>query len=172
MSIINFSRLIILSLWLGAAVFFSVAVAPAAFGVLRSFALPNAGELAGSIVTRTLSIINLSGFAIAVFLLLTLFVRRVSSGRISLIVESACIVLILIATGVGHWIIAARMRALRFAMYLPIDQVPVDDARRVAFNSLHGYSVNALAIAMIAALVAIMLIARGLLNPPAPARWY
>jgi len=172
MSIINFSRLIILSLWLGAAVFFSVAVAPAAFGFLRSFALPNAGELAGSIVTRTLSIINLSGFVIAVFLLLTLFVRRVSRGRTSLIVESACIVLILIATGVGHWIIAARMRALRVAMYLPIDQVPIDDARRIAFNSLHGYSVNALALAMIAALVAIMLIVRGLLNPPAITRWY
>src|SRR5262245_23793634 len=122
MTLINFSRLILLSLWLGAAVFFSVAVAPAAFSVLRSFSLPNASELAGSIVTRTLSIINISGFVVAIFLLLTLFIRRASTGRISLILESVCVGLILFATGVGHWVIAARMRALRAAMYLPIDQ--------------------------------------------------
>jgi hypothetical protein len=164
MTFLNFSRLILLSLWLGAAVFFSVAVAPAAFGVLRSFALPNASELAGSIVTRTLSIINVSGFVIGVFLLLTLFVRRASLGRLTLITEFVCVGVIVLATGVGHWIIAARMRGLRAAMYLPIDQVPVDDARRVAFNSLHGYSVNALALAMIAALVAIVLIARAMKN--------
>ena len=162
MTFLNFSRLVLLSIWLGAAVFFSVAVAPAAFGVLRSFALPNASELAGSIVTRTLSIINVSGFVIGIFLLLTLFVRRSSQGRFPLILEVVCIGLIVVATGVGHWVIAARMRALRAAMYLPIDQVPVNDARRVAFNALHGYSVNALALAMIAALVAIVLLARGL----------
>ena len=162
MTLITSSRLVLLSLWLGAAIFFSVAVAPAAFGVLRSFELENASELAGSIVSRTLSIINVSGVVVAVFLLLTLFLWRSSTGRVALIVESACIVLILIATGLGNWVIAARMRALRAAMYLPIDQVPVDDARRIAFNSLHVYSVNALALAMIAALVAIVLIARGL----------
>jgi len=162
MTFINFSRLIMLSLWLGAAVFFSVAVAPAAFGVLRSFALPNSSELAGSIVTRTLSIINVSGFVVGLFLLLTLFVRRSAPGRFLFIAEFVCIGVLLLTTGIGHWVIAARMRGLRAAMYLPIDQVPVDDARRVAFNALHGYSVNALAIAMIAALIAIVLISRGL----------
>jgi hypothetical protein len=160
MTFLNLSRLILLSLWLGAAVFFSVAVAPAAFGVLRSFALPNASELAGSIVTRTLSIINVSGFIVAIYLLLSLFVRRASQGRFSLILEFVCVAVIALATGLGHWVIAARMRALRAAMYLPIDQVPVDDARRVAFNALHGYSVNALGLAMIAALIAIVLMAR------------
>jgi hypothetical protein len=47
-------------------------------------------------------------------------------------------------------------------MVVPIDQVAADDARRVAFNSLHGYSVNALSLAMIAALVAMVLMARSL----------
>jgi hypothetical protein len=37
---------------------------------------------------------------------------------------------------------------------LPIDQIAIDDARRIEFNNLHGYSVNALGLAMIAALVA------------------
>src|SRR4030095_2013837 len=159
MSYINISRLILISLWLGAAVFFSAVVAPSAFSALRSFDLPNAGEIAGTIVTRTLSVINVSGFIVGIFLLLTLFARP-SKGRVASIIEFICISVVMIATGVGHWVIAARMRALRAAMVIPIDQVPITDARRIAFNSLHVYSVNALGIAMIAALVTIILIAR------------
>jgi len=152
--------MVLLAVWFGAALFFSVVAAPAAFGVLRSHGLPNASELAGGIVTRSLSVVNFAGFVIALLLLVTLFVRRGSVGRISFIAEGVCLVLIALATGVGHWIIAARMRALRVAMVLPIDQIAADDSRRIAFNSLHGYSVNALGLAMIAALVALVLMAR------------
>lgn len=161
MTFLSSVRLILVSLWLGSALFFSAVVAPAAFGVVRSYNLANASEIAGSIVTRALSVVNISGFIIGLLLLLTFFAVRGRRGRTGVIIEFACLSLIIIATGVGHWLIAARMRALRSAMVLPIDQVPLDDARRIAFNSLHGYSVNALALAMIAALVAIILIARG-----------
>lgn len=149
-----------LAAWLGVALFFGAVVAPAAFGVLRSFGLPNASEIAGSIVTRSLGVVNVAGFVIALFLLVTAFVRRGSQARWSFIVECVCIVLIAVTTSVGHWVIAARMRALRTAMVLPIDQIAADDARRIAFNALHGYSVNALGIAMIAGLVALVLIGR------------
>ncbi len=137
-------------------------VAPAAFGVLRSFGLPNANEIAGSIVTRSLSVVNIAGFGIALFLLVTLIVRRNVSGRVSFIVECICLAVIALSTGVGHWFIAARMRALRAAMVLPIDQIAADDPRRIAFNSLHGYSVNALGLAMIAALIVMFLMVRSL----------
>lgn len=155
-------RIVLLAIWFGAALFFSIVVAPAAFGVLRSYGLPNASEIAGGIVTRSLSVVNVSGFAIAMLLLLTLFAGRGPLGRWSLIAETICLALILMATGLGHWLIAARMRALRVAMALPIDQIAADDPRRIAFNSLHGYSVNALGLAMIAALVALLLMARSL----------
>ncbi len=160
----NFTRLILLACWFGAALFFGAVVAPAAFGVLRSFGLPNANEIAGSIVTRSLSVVNIAGFLIALLLLVTLILRRNTSGRVSFIVECICLALIALATGVGHWIIAARMRALRAAMVLPIDQIAADDARRVAFNNLHGYSVNALGLAMIAALIVMFLMVRSLRN--------
>lgn len=149
-----------LALWFGAALFFSAVVAPAAFGVLRSHGLPNAGELAGGIVTRSLSVVNVAGFLIALLLLVTLFV--VQRSRAGFVVEGICLVLIALATSIGHWVIAARMRALRTAMVVPIDQVAADDARRIAFDHLHGYSVNALGLAMIAALVAMVLMARSL----------
>lgn len=132
--------------------------------MLRSFGLPNANEIAGSIVTRSLSVINIAGFLIALLLLITAILRRNSSGRASFIVECVCLGVIALATGVGHWLIAARMRALRAAMVLPIDQIAADDPRRIEFGSLHGYSVNALGLAMIAALVAMVLISRSLRN--------
>jgi hypothetical protein len=152
--------LVLLAMWFGAALFFSAVVAPAAFGVLRSYGLSNASELAGGIVTRSLSVVNVAGFVVALVLLATLFLRRSSAGRGSFIVEAVCLVLIALGTAVGHWVIAARMRAIRAALELPIDQIAADDSRRIAFNSLHGYSVNALSLAMIAALVALVLMAR------------
>jgi hypothetical protein len=153
--------LVLLAVWFGAALFFSAVVAPAAFGVLRSYGLSNASEIAGAIVTRSLSVVNVAGFVVALLLLVMLFLRRGSAGRGSVIAEAICLGLIALGTGVGHWVIAARMRAIRAALELPIDQIAADDSRRIAFNSLHGYSVNALSLAMIAALVALVLMARG-----------
>ena len=128
--------------------------------MLRSFDLPNANEIAGTIVTRSLSVVNISGLIIGLFLLLTYFLQKGSKGKVASILEICSIVLILLSTSVGHWLIAARMRALRAAMILPIDQVRFGDPRRVEFNSLHGYSVNALGLAMIAALVTLVLLTR------------
>ena len=159
---LNVTRLIVLACWFGAALFFGAVVAPAAFGVLRSFGLSNANEIAGSIVTRSLSVVNIAGFVIALVLLATLILRRNHSSRVSFIIECICLGVIALTTAVGHWFITARMRALRAAMVVPIDQIASDDPRRIAFNSLHGYSVNALSLAMIAALVAMVLMARSL----------
>lgn len=137
-------------------------MAPAAFSVLRSFGLSNANEIAGSIVTRSLSVVNIAGFIIALLLLVTAILRRNHASRLSFLLECISLGLIALATAVGHWFIAARMRALRAAMVVPIDQIAADDSRRIAFNSLHGYSVNALSLAMIAALVVMILMARNL----------
>ena len=154
---LNFIKLILLSAWVGATLFFGAVVAPAAFGVLRSFELSNANEIAGSIVTRCVSVVNITGFIIGLFILLCIFLTaRAKALRFLLELLSAGV--LVLATGVGHWVIAARMRALRIAMILPIDQVRPDDPRRIEFNKLHVYSVNTLLLAMIAALVTIFLI--------------
>ena len=49
------------------------------------------------------------------------------------------------------------MRGLRAAMNGQIDHVPLTDPNRIAFAALHGYSVAALGVAIIAALVVIVL---------------
>ena len=158
-AILNDLRLLVLGLWLGAAVYFSSVVAPSVFSVLRAFQLSNVGEIAGTFVTRTLSVVNVSGFIISLVLLVTAFTFGKGLGRRSFFVEVASLTVVTVSTGIGHWMIAAKMRALRVAMVLPVDQVPTDDPRRVAFNRLHGYSVTALSIAMIAALIAFLVIA-------------
>lgn len=159
MAILTDLRLFLLALWLGAALFFSAVVAPSAFAVLRAYHLPNASEIAGTIVTRTLSVINVSGFVVSIVMLATAFAVRRGNAPRAFVLETISLIIVAIATGVGQWVIALRMRALRVALALPIDQVPADDPRRIAFNSLHGYSVKALGIAMIAALLAFVLIA-------------
>ncbi len=159
MAILNDLRLLLLGLWLGAAVFFSSVVAPSVFSVLRAFQLPNVGEIAGTLVTRTLSVINVSGFIISLFLLVTAFAFGKGFRKRSFFLELISLIVVAVSTGTGQWVIAAKMRALRVAMGLPVEQVPIDDFRRVAFNRLHGYSVTSLSIAMIAALIGFLIIA-------------
>jgi hypothetical protein len=153
-------RLLLIALWLGGAVFFSAAVAPSAFGVLRARNVAYANEAAGSIVTRTLAVLNTGGFIIALLLLASAFLFRQSVKRRAFLLEIISLSVIAVATGVGQWIIAARMLTLRAAMGRPIDDVAIDDPLRVGFNALHGYSVTALGVAIIAAAVALLLIAR------------
>ncbi|MBA3768001.1 MAG: DUF4149 domain-containing protein [Acidobacteria bacterium] len=157
---IGYVRVLLIALWLGAAVFFSAAVAPSVFAVLRSFHLSNANEIAGSIVTRTLSIVNTGGFLIGLLLLMSAFLFRRMVSRRAFQAEVISLLVVAAATGVGQWIIAARMLGLRAAMGRPVDEVAQNDPLRVAFNSLHGYSVGALSIGILAGLVALLLIAR------------
>ncbi len=158
MTFLNGVRVVFLGLWLGAALFFSAAVAPNVFAVLRSFQLSNANEIAGSIVTRTLSVVNVWGFVIGLLLLGIAMVFRPHARRGLFTMEVGSLALLAITAAVGQWVIAARMLAIRTALVIPIDQVAADDPRRVAFNSLHSYSVAALSLAMLAAIVAMVVI--------------
>ena len=147
-------RLLLIALWLGAAVYFSFAVAPSAFAVLP------ARELAGALVTRTLSIVNVGGFIISLLLVASLRLEKSVTSRRALIAEAVSLAVIATVTAVGQWVIAARLLALRAQMGRPIDEIAVDHPLRVEFNGLHGYSVMALGVGMIAGVVTLLLIAR------------
>src|SRR5712692_451761 len=153
-------RLLLLGLWLGAAIFFGAAVAPALFAVLRGANLANPNELAGTIVSRLLSIINRGGFEISLFLIVTAYFMTRNESRIRRFAEMISLAIMAIMAGVGHWVITARMVALRAAMQGHIDQIALNDPRRVAFDELHRYSVMALGIAIVAGLVAFLIMAR------------
>ncbi len=145
-----------LAAWLGAAVFFSFAVAPVAFGVLRGANVAAADELAGTIVARVLAIINVSGFVIALLSLAFVGLAR----RRFLSVETALIAVVALTTGAGQWIIGAQLKTLRAEAGRPLAELAKSDSLRVAFDQLHGYSVIILTIGMIAALIALILSGR------------
>ena len=157
---LNTFRSLLLGGWVGAAIFFSATVAPAAFGVLRANQVPSSGEIAGAIVNISLRAVNVSGFVIAVVSLLCAFLLRDVYSRRAFAFQTVLLGLVALATGVGQWIIAARMHSLRLAMGRPMDQIPATDPDRMAFSALHGYSVVALSIAIIAGAIAFFVMAR------------
>lgn len=156
MRVTNF-RVAFLAAWLGLAIYFSAVVAPSAFGALRSFNLGNAGEIAGTIVSRALSAVNKTGLLFSLLVLVSAPVIKKYYGRWSFIFQNVLLIVVAILTAAGEWLIAARMRGLRLVMNGQIDQVPLTDPNRIAFAALHVYSVAALSIAMIAALIVILL---------------
>ena len=151
--------LLLLGVWLGAAIFFSAAVAPSVFAVLRSAGLANANTLAGSVVNRLLTIINQGGFEIALFVLVISYFILRTRKRLARFAGMISLAIMAIMTGLGHWVIGARLAALRAAMQLPIDQIALPDPRRIEFDRLHQYSVAALGVAMIAGLIGFVILA-------------
>ena len=158
-SILRIVCLLLLGIWLGAAIFFSAAVAPNVFGVLREAGIANSSTVAGTIVARLLSILNRGGFELAVFFLVMSFFLTHGQTKLWRIAQMISVAIMAIMTGLGHWVVAARMATLRAAMQLPIDQIALTDPRRIEFDSLHRYSVALFGVAILAGLVAFVLMA-------------
>jgi hypothetical protein len=146
-------RLLLVALWLGAACFF-IAVAQSAFAVLPS------REIAGSMVSRTLMVLNLSGLVLGAILLLTSFVRQPETNRFRIWAERFLLSILVTACAVGQFVIALSLSFIRAQIGRPIDEVAADDPLKIQFNNLHEYSVWVLLAGMIAALMAFFLIAQ------------
>jgi hypothetical protein len=144
-------RLVLLGVWLGAACFF-IAVAISAFSVLP------AREMAGLVVNRTLAILNFSGLAIGVLLIITSLVGTKTVGKFWVWIERFLLLILAGACAVGQFVISQWLLLVRLEMGKPIDEVAVEDPLRIQFNQLHQYSEWVLMAAMIAALVAFLII--------------
>lgn len=153
MKLLSDIRLLLLSIWLGSAVFF-IAVAQSAFAVLPQ------RELAGAMVSRTLSILNFGGLAIAIVLILTSFIGAKSINRYSAWIERFLLLVVGAACGIGQFVIGLWLSMLRSQMAKPIDEVAADDPLRLQFDKLHTWSEWVLLIAMIAGVIAFFVIAR------------
>jgi hypothetical protein len=167
MKFISNIRILFLLLWLGAAVFFSVAAAPGAFIVLRDAGIPSFQQVAGSLVQHSLTIVNYSGLAIGLLLLLTSFANPKGSNQFVVWIERALLAIIAGACGAGQIMIQLWMDILRTKIGRPIDELAIDDPLRIQFNNLHEYSVWILITAMVAALLAYLLISAKNFTAPA-----
>ena len=145
-------RLLLLSIWLGSAVFF-IAVAQSAFAVLPQ------RELAGAVVSRTLTILNFGGLAIAIILILTSFLGAKNIGRASAWIERFLLLIIAAACAIGQFVIGLWLAMIRGQMGgRPIDEIAADDPLRMQFDKLHAWSEWVLLISMIAGLIAFFVI--------------
>lgn len=156
-------RLLLLAVWLGAAVFF-IGVAQSAFAVLPQ------RELAGAVVNRNLAILNYGGLAISVLLLLTSFIGSALISKFWLWVERLLLLVIVTACAVGQFVIGFWLASIRSQIGKPIDEVAADDPLRMQFNMLHEYSVWVLFIGMAAAFLTFFIIANRKFGAAKPAR--
>lgn len=144
-------RLLLLGLWLGAATFF-VVMAQNAFAVLPSH------ELAGTLISRTLAILNYSGLGAAFVLVLTSLIVPAGTNKAALWMERILLVIFGLGCAVGQFVISWWMLLIRTQMGRPIDEVAADDPLRIQFNQLHQYSEWVMITAASAAFLAFVII--------------
>jgi hypothetical protein len=128
-----------LTLWLGASILFSAVVAPALFAALSN------RTLAGDVVGRVLPVLLYGGIVLS---LVTVTIESLSTrsfsprGAMAALIGVAC---------VAAFVIGRRIDALRATIGGPVDALSPDDPRRVNFGRLHGLSVAALGVGLVAA---------------------
>ena len=144
-------EIIVLGIWLGAALFFVAVVAPAVFAALPTRAL------AGAIVGRVLPVLFYTG---AVAGLVVMLVEWRVSPRTPVTARIVAGFVTGVACAIAQFGIAPRIAAIRAQIGGSLDSLPAGDARRVAFGRLHGLTVAWLGIAAFAALIALALAVR------------
>lgn len=155
-----FIELLIFSVWLGSMIFFSFAVAPAAFKVLPS------QHLAGLLVGATLSRIEYLGLVAGPVLCLFVLAGWSQTGE-STLSKSLRLAFLLIMTamaGISKFAVTATMTALRDSAGSPIDLLPSTDPARIQFDHLHHYSVILMSVCLLSGLLYLFLRVRSLMT--------
>jgi len=133
---------LLVAAWIGAALITVAVVAPGAFAVLPS------RTMAGTMVGRVLPTLFVAGMVIGL-LVAAVAGNAPASGALRGAIGTG--LLAAFACGVAQFWITPKLDRLRAEMGGPVDALPADDARRVAFGLFHGYNVAGLGVAMIGA---------------------
>lgn len=141
------AQVVILSLWLGAALCVVAIVAPAAFAALPSRAL--AGALVGRVLPALFYAGIVAGVAVAML-------EWGGNARSPVTVRGSSGFVVAVSCAIAQFVIAPRIEGVRVRIGGAVDSLPPDDALRVAFGRLHGLSVLWLGVAAIAAILALV----------------
>ncbi|HKQ05013.1 MAG TPA: DUF4149 domain-containing protein [Blastocatellia bacterium] len=147
---------LLLTIWVGAMLFFSFAVAPTVFAVLPT------RELAGQVVNSLIAKVEWIGLVCGPLLLLSqLFVwpKREGEAKARVLRVILLGLMTLLVLGSRFWV-SAKMHSLRAQLSGPIDDLAVTDPLRVDFNALHGISVSLMGATLLAGIVVIFLSVR------------
>jgi hypothetical protein len=135
---------IVLSIWLGAVLYFIAVVAPAAFRVLPT------RTLAGALVGETLPTIFFTGTAAGVLVVIFLIAGGPAVPRRVLRMVGGALVAVLCV--VAQVVIGGRIDRLRTTIGTSLDALPAGDPTRAAFGRMHALSVASLGLAALVAL--------------------
>ena len=139
---------LLLSAWLGAALFFSAIVAPAAFR-----ALPDAST-AGTLLRATLPAIFYAGIVVG---LASLWLGISGASISARGVRAVCAAGVAVCCGVAQLVVVQRIERLRARLTASIESLAPNDPVRMTFGRLHAVSVALLGFAMILAVVVLVL---------------
>ena len=131
--------------------FFSFVVAPSAFAVLKQ------QQLAGSLVSRTLNILEIVGVIIGALLIAILILSRERDR--AFLYELIALTLMTVSMLVSHFVVSRLMHGLRVSLG-EIAQLAANDPARVEFDRLHQYSVWLMGFNILGAIALIVYLAR------------
>jgi uncharacterized membrane protein len=133
-------RLLAMVVWVGGLIFFAFVVAPVAFNLAYTHALPST-HAAGLVVAGTLTALHPIGVACGtVFLFATALLWFRSASHTLLLTEMALVFLMLVATAYVLLRILPAMERDRIAAGGEIDSAPLDNPARIDFERLHPIS--------------------------------
>jgi len=155
MSLLRFFMLLALVVWIGGIIFFAAVVAPTLFKVLPTH------QLAGAVVSRSLGILHWMGIVCGVVFLITSMTSSYSArGAAHPFAPRHLLMYAMLGlTLISQFVVSTKLLALRTAMG-EIDLVPIDDARRIAFNQLHVWSTRLESGVLVLGLIVLFLVAR------------
>jgi uncharacterized membrane protein len=147
--------LLALIVWIGGIIFFSFVLAPTVFSVLPTV------ELAGNVVSRSLTALHWMGLASGIIFLLASFsLNWKTHAQAKTFAATHILVLtMLVLTAISQFVITPRMRVLRQQMGA-IENVPQPNERRLEFDRLHAWSTRAEGSVFFCGLVVVVLTAR------------
>jgi putative copper export protein len=134
-NVLKFLMLLALAIWIGGIIFFGAVLAPTVFSVLPTH------QLAGNVVAPALRKLHLIGlFCGAVYLVCSMVESYMGRGFVQqLALRHIAVLMMMGLTLFSQYAVAKRMNRMRAEMGV-IDDLPVNDPRRVDFNRLHVWS--------------------------------
>jgi uncharacterized membrane protein len=155
MSALRTFMMLALIVWIGGIIFFAFVLAPTVFTVLPSV------ELAGNVVSRSLTVLHWMGIVAAiVFLICSLLYSQIRYARLrAFTLSNVLMAIMLLLTLISQFAITPRMRVLR-AQVGAIDALARTDERRLEFDHLHAWSTRDEGTVLLLGLAVVALTAR------------
>lgn len=143
MLVLRYLALIALVLWIGGLLALGGIAFPAAFSVTAARHVADGQVLAGALVGEMLRRFEPVSWAAGGVLLLTLLIRAILGPRPRRFAWRAALATVMLAVSVyAGLVVDARIERLGAAIGVAVSSLPLNDARRIEFDRLHGLATD------------------------------